>query len=179
MNSSVPTNPDDEQFLRLYLRHEEALRAFARALLPTWEAVDEVLQEASVVMWKKLGQLESASGFLPWAKVIVRFEALRLRRRFSRDRVVFSDAILDLLAAEALEVPDSTIDRDRAALNECLAQLSPPERELVLAPYAGDGRVAMLAQQSGRSANSLYKLLGRLRERLMNCVEARLAREAT
>lgn len=177
---STPSGAFDEtQFLRLYLRHEEGLRAFARVMLPTWEAVDEVLQESSVVMWKKLGQLESADGFLPWAKVIVRFESLRFRRRFSRDRAVFSDALLDLLAAEAAEAPESMFEQDQAALNECLARLSPPHRELVLAPYAGDGRVAMLAQQSGRSANSLYKMLGRLRERLLSCVEARLAKEAS
>ena len=177
---SANSGPFDEaQFLRMYLRHEEGLRAFARVMLPTWEAVDEVLQEASVVMWKKLDQLGSADGFLPWAKVIVRFESLRHRRRFSRDRAVFSDAVLDLLAAEAAEDPESMFEQDREALNECLSQLSSPHRELVLAPYAGDGRVAMLAQQSGRSANSLYKMLGRLREQLLNCVEARLAKEAS
>ncbi len=77
--TTEPSHLPESDFLRLFVRNEEALRASARALLPTWEAVDEVMQEASVVMWKKLAQLGSADGFLPWAKVIVRFEALRLR----------------------------------------------------------------------------------------------------
>ncbi len=154
---SAPNGPlDESQFLRLYLWHEGALRAFARALLPDWEAVDEALQEASVVMWKKLGQLDSAGGFLPWAKVIVRFEALRLRRRFSRDRVVFGDALLELLAREAADDPESTFERDRAALDACLTQLSPPHRELVLVPYAGDGRVAALTGEGGKLRKDLY-----------------------
>lgn len=54
-------------------------------------------------MWRKLAQLESADGFLPWAKVIVRFEALRLRREHARDRQIFGDAVLELLANEAAE----------------------------------------------------------------------------
>ena len=167
----------ESDFLRLFLRHEEALRAFARVLLPTWDSVDEVMQESSVVMWKKLGQLDSANGFLPWAKVIVRFEALRLRREHARDRHVFSGEVFELLANEAAEVSEAQWERERAALRDCLAQFTLPHRELVLAPYAGAGRVTRLAEQSGRSVNSLYKLLGRLREKLVRCVEAKLAQE--
>lgn len=167
----------ESDFLRLFVKHEEALRAFARVLLPTWESVDEVMQEASVVMWKKLAQVESADGFLPWAKVIVRFEALRLRREHARDRHVFSDEVFELLANESAEVPEERWERERAALRDCLTQFTPPHRELVLAPYAGEGRVTRLAEQSGRTVNSLYKLLGRLREKLLQCVEARLAEE--
>lgn len=172
-----PQHLAESDFLRLFVKHEEALRAFARVLLPTWEAVDEVMQEASVVMWKKLGQLESADGFLPWAKVIVRFEALRLRREHARDRHVFSDEVFELLANESADVPEALWERERAALRDCLAQFTPPHRELVLAPYAGEGRVTRLAEQAGRSVNSLYKLLGRLREKLLQCVENRLAEE--
>lgn len=172
-----PRHLNEDAFLRLFVKHEEALRAFARVLLPTWEAVDDVMQEASVVMWKKLGQLESADGFLPWAKVIVRFEALRQRREHARDRHVFCDDLLELLANEAAEIPDAQWERERTALRDCLAQLPKHHRELVLAPYAGEGRVVRLAEQSGRSVNSLYKLLGRLREKLMQCVEKRLAQE--
>jgi len=70
--------PESEaEFLRLLLRHENALRAFARCLLPDWNAVDDVFQDASIVMWQKIDQLESSDGFLPWGKVIVRFHCLR------------------------------------------------------------------------------------------------------
>lgn len=170
--SSAPTKPD---FLRFFLKHEEALRAYARVLLPTWEAVDEVMQESSVVMWKKLSQLESADGFLVWAKVIVRYEALRLRRDHARDRHVFGDEVIELLANEAAEVEEDRWVREREALRACLAQLGAHHRDLVLAPYAGDGRVTRLAKASGRSINSLYKLLGRLREKLAQCVQSKVA----
>ncbi|NNC87597.1 MAG: hypothetical protein HKN82_03950 [Akkermansiaceae bacterium] len=81
----------EAEFMRLFVAHEPELRAFLRTLLPTWEAVDDVLQEASVVMWKKLDQLEDEGGFLPWAKVIVRFKALQARRTVARDRLVLSE----------------------------------------------------------------------------------------
>jgi RNA polymerase sigma-70 factor (ECF subfamily) len=67
----------EADFMRLLFQHENALRAFARSLLPDWDAVDDVIQDASVIMWQKLGQLEEPEGFLPWGKVIVRFHCLR------------------------------------------------------------------------------------------------------
>ncbi len=164
----------ESDFLRLFVRHEEALRAFARVLLPTWEAVDEVMQESSVVMWRKLSQLDQADGFLPWAKVIVRFEALRFRRSFARDRHVVTEDVLTLLANEAAEVPEDIWEKEREALRTCLTSFAPHHRELLLAPYAGEGRVSRIAEDTARSVNSLYKLLGRLRDKLMLCVESRL-----
>ena len=78
----MPDNQDkstlnEADFMRLLLRHENALRAFARSLLPDWDAVDDVLQDASVIMWQKLSQLDDEEGFLPWGRVIVRFHCYR------------------------------------------------------------------------------------------------------
>lgn len=172
--SETPQVPEPD-FLRLFVKHEEALRAYARVLLPNWDAVQEVMQEASVVMWKKLDQLESAEGFLPWAKVILRFEALRLRRNFARDQHVFSDEVLELLARDAEAVEEDRWERERRALEHCLNQLAAHHRELVLSAYGGSYQVVQLAEATGRTANSLYKQLGRLRTSLARCVKNRLA----
>lgn len=168
-------NLDESDFLRLFVKHAAALQAFARVLLPTWDSVDELLQQASVVIWKKREQLESEAGYLPWVKTIIRFEAQRLRRNQARDRHLFSDEVLELLASEAAAVPESQWDREQQALRECLDRLEPHHRELLFAPYAGDGRVARISEQTGRTVNSLYKLLGRLRQKLTQCVHQRLA----
>ncbi len=178
----VPRNPlpaenkeADERFLRLFVTHELALRTYARVLVPTWDAVDEVIQEASLVMWRKLDQLQTPEGFLPWAKVIVRFEALRVRRNFARDRLVFSEELLNLLAEEAEEPETHEWVTEKDALQRCLCKFSATNRELLLAPYTGAGRVKELADASSRSVNSLYKLLGRLRSKLQHCVDGELA----
>ena len=157
--------------MRLFVAHEPVLRAYAQTMLPTWEAVDDVLQESSVVMWKKLDQLQDDAGFLPWAKVIVRFEALRARRRVARDRLVLSEETMSKLADQELEVSHDPLDRERDALKRCLAKLSDEHQRLVMMPYLESGGLKDLAERTRRSANSLYKLLGRLREKLRICVE--------
>ena len=162
-------------FMRLFVTHEPELRAYLRTLLPSWEAVDDVLQEGSMVMWKKFGQLEDEDGFLPWAKVILRFKAMHARRSVARDRLVLSEETLELLAEEALDLEPGKMGRERNALDVCLQKLSNGNREVVLLQYRKPGGLAELAEQSGRTPNSLYKLIGRLREKLRLCVEQELA----
>lgn len=117
MPSELPT---DEAFLRGFLQSEDDLRAYARALLPTWEAVDEVMQEASLVMWRKLDQLREESEFLRWAKVIVRSESLKARRTFARYRHQFGDDVFELIAAEDDSVDEEELQREREVMAACL-----------------------------------------------------------
>lgn len=165
----------EADYMRLLLQHENALRAFARSLLPGWDAVDDVIQDASVIMWQKLGQLDDEEGFLPWGKVIVRFHCYRYLEQRKRKGAVFSDELIAMLADEAERIDEAEHSKRRQALETCLGNLSHTERELVFAPYLHHGRITELAERGGTSANALYKKLGRLRDRLRNCVQERLA----
>ena len=181
MSMPEPNKParqlSEGEFMRLFVKHEPALRAFARSMLPDWTLVDDALQEASVTMWEKLGQLRDEEGFLPWAKVILRFKCLSLVAALRRQRYVLSDAVLELIADEATAMEAEDFAEIRRALTPCLAQFSQAHQELLLAPYAGEGRVKELANECGKSVNSLYKLLGRLREKLGTCIRGQLGPE--
>ncbi|MEM6279190.1 MAG: sigma-70 family RNA polymerase sigma factor [Verrucomicrobiota bacterium] len=167
-------SPIQENFLRIFLLHENDLRAYARALLPNWDAVGEVMQEASVVMWRKLDQLDDESGFLPWAKVIVRYEALKARQKVARDRLCFGEDVYELLADDSADDVNEVLSQERDALGVCLGKLDTSQRELVLLPYHGHGAITEIAEKSGQTVNSLYKKIGRLRAKLTQCVQNRL-----
>lgn len=171
----MPHTPvDQSDFMRLFVRHERDLRVFARSLLPNWPAVDDVLQEASVVMWKKLHQLEQEEDFFTWARVIVRYEVLRARRNAARDRLVLSEETLELLANDAMPTTGDELAEEREALGRCLMKMGDEQRKLVFAASMRDGGVKELAEATNRTANSLYKLIGRLRASLRECVQREL-----
>lgn len=163
-------------FLRLYVEHEEALCGFVRALVPTREDAREVMQEVAVVLWRKFEGLSSPDDFRRWAFGVARMEALAFFRDRARDRHVFSDELLELLAKEAAEQSD-VLEAEREALEECLGKLSAPQRALVEAAYAPGARMNELADRLGRTPMSLYKALHRIRLALMDCTERVLARE--
>lgn len=174
----TPTGLTERDFLRLFVKHEPALRAYARTLLPDFHAVDDALQEGSITMWQKIAQLNGEDDFLPWAKVIVRFKCLNACSRMRRDRHVFSEQVLALLAEEAAQTTFEEHSAARTAVRDCLELLPTGHRELVLARYGDPGELQRLAKGVGRSDNAIYKLLGRLREKLAECVRRKLVEPA-
>ena len=163
----------EADFLRLFLKHENALRAFTRSILPSWKNVDDVIQEASIVMWEKLDQLDSEDGFFPWGKTIIRFKCMNLMQKKKNERLVFSETVLNLIADDAEKIDESEYAWRQNAIGGCLKKLSEEDQQLVMAPYLNHGSVKVMASQQSVSVNSLYKKLCRLRAKLLQCVNSK------
>lgn len=168
----------EPDFLALLVKAEPALRAYARSLVPDWDLVDEAIQEASVTMWQKRDQLESADGFVPWARVILRFKCLRQLEKLRVRRPLLSDELLEKLAERGESRGVDELTARGRALHACLDQFSSEHRELLLAPHSSTHTVVDLAERRKKSPNALYKLLARLREQLTDCVRMRISAEA-
>ena len=174
----MPTThqPQDDQFLRLYSEHEPSLHGFVRSLVPTRDDAREVMQEVAVALWRKFETLASAAEFRPWAFGVARMEVMAWRRDRGRDRLLFGDDALAILAEQS-EQMSHQLDAQHEALEECLGKLSADQNKLVRAAYAPGVRIDQLAAQQGRSAMALYKTLHRIRLALVECTRAVLARE--
>lgn len=179
MDHSQDKTTDHEAFLRLFTKFEGNLRAFVASLLPTWEGVDEVMQESSIVLWRKFAQFDQRAekGFLDWAFMIARYEVLKYRRRRATDRLQFSEDVFELLASTAEKV-SATQDQRLRLLQECVANLKAGQLELVNAVYEEGAAIKDVAAQIGRSPTGLYKALARIRNRLATCVRTKLGAAA-
>jgi len=170
------TDAGYEAFVRLLVEHEPRMRAYLRGLLPTWADVDEVMQNASLVAWRKFADFEKETNFAGWLLTIARFEALKHRRNVARSPLVFSEEVWELLANEAESAADSGLVR-REALERCLGKLPATQRELVLKAYAPGAHLKEIAQQAGSSEQAFYKTMQRLRAALLECISRTLAQE--
>jgi RNA polymerase sigma-70 factor (ECF subfamily) len=165
-----------DQFLRLFADHEPALRTFVRSLLPSMADVPEVMQEVAVVLWQKFAEFDAARDFRKWAFGVVRFEVLTFLRDKARDRHVFSDELVGKIANEAAAAMPRH-EAQREALETCLQKLPEAQHSLVLAAYTKGTRMDELATQRGQTAMSLYKMLHRIRQTLLECVRRTIAQE--
>jgi RNA polymerase sigma-70 factor (ECF subfamily) len=165
-----------EAFVRLLVEHEPRMRAYLRTLLPTWPDVEEVMQDASLVAWRKFAYFERETNFAGWLLTIARFEALKHRRNVARSPLVFSDDVWELLANEAESAADNGSVR-RDALERCLGKLPATQRELVLKAYAPGAHLKEIAQQAGSSEQAFYKTMQRLRASLLECISRTIAQE--
>lgn len=170
---------DYERFVRLFTLHEAAVRAFVRSLMPHSDHSDEIMQEVSVVAWRKFERSldDHDEEFVRWLCTIARFEVLRYRRKLARDRLVLDEDVLSLLADEGLEEV-SLRAKQRLALDGCLRKLNHGHRELVLRAYAADQSIRELAAEIGKSPDAVYQLLRRIRVKLLDCIERAVRLEA-
>jgi RNA polymerase sigma-70 factor (ECF subfamily) len=81
--------------------------------------------------------------------------------------------VLERLAEEGI-AEAQRLDAERKALNDCLQKLQATERDLIRRCYDPGATIKQVAEQTGRTPNSLYKLLNRIRESLLRCIELRL-----
>ncbi len=169
-----------EEFVALYTRHETGLRAFVRTLAPTWDDVDEIMQNTSLVLWRKFDVFEPGSSFASWACTVARFEALKHRRRAARDRIVLAEDVVEKLADEAADdVAHEAVGPRRRALDSCLGKLPAEQRQLLAAAYAPGRQINEVAEELGKTATAFYKALNRIRGRLLQCIERRLASDSS
>ena len=169
-------NAKHDQFLRLYVSHEEALLGFVRTLVPSREDAREVMQEVAVVLWQRLGDLDDIANFRPWAFGVARFKAMAWLRDRKRDRLVFDEDVLELLADEVSDEVDA-LEAERWALESCVEKLNIAQRKLLAAAYTPGARIDSLAEAAGRTPMSFYKALHRIRLALMDCTQRALAQE--
>lgn len=174
-----PKDDQYDEFVSLLARHEQAIRGFVRSLLPLPQDVDDVMQETGLVCWRKFDSFHSngdCGEFVRWACVIARFEVLRHRRRFARDRLVFDEDVMEILAADA-ESRLNRAEAEREAVAHCLGQLQEPERRLLLSVHMPGDSIARIAADTGQKARRLYSKVNVLRDLISQCIRMQLAQD--
>lgn len=165
------------EFLDLYTNHYPRLQFYVMALLPTANDASDVLQETSLVLWRKFDSFELGTNFFAWACKIARFQVMKYRERQGRAARLFDSSLLEKLADEASE-EDVVVGVPLQALENCLGKLSELDRSLIRRRYQPGTSVQQLAADIGRTANSLSKSLGRIRHALLECIDRTLATES-
>ena len=167
-----PSNADE--FVRQLTAAQTSLYAYILTLLPDRAAAQDVLQETNLTLWHKLGDFRPGTSFLAWGCRVAYFQVLNHRRRMKRDRLVFDDELLDLLAERHAERMEQA-DRREQALKKCLEHLPAGQRALIEKRYAPGGSVQELAAAEGKSVGAVSQMLYRIREALLDCIQGALA----
>lgn len=166
------------QFVELYTEHCPRIQYYLMALVPTSHDAVDVLQETSLVLWRRFDTFEIGTNFMAWACKIARLQAMKHYQKNGRRPKLFEDEVLDQLAKEAQHNTDSSMAL-MDTLEVCIARLSPNDQILIRRRYEHGTTVNQMAAEIGRTANSLSKSLGRIRRALMICVEKQLPADLT
>ena len=127
------TNPEDrtdapnvtEEVQLLFVRHENSIRAFVRALQPSLSDADDVMQETFLTVSRKASTFEPGTNFVAWAFGIARLKVLENFRLKKRTNVLTEAALIAL--AEDAPTPEALREKEDA-LEACLERLTPKKR---------------------------------------------------
>ncbi|MDO8544095.1 MAG: sigma-70 family RNA polymerase sigma factor [Opitutaceae bacterium] len=165
-----------EEFMRLFLSCEPRIFAFIRSLVFSRADADDVLQETALVLWEKFDQFEHGTRFDRWAFRIAHFQVMYHRQKRARDRLRFSDTLLEQLGDDIV-AESQHLEATQDALAHCLGELPAADHELIRQRYRGDTTNRDIARGTGRSESAISRALNRIYMKLMLCIEGTLARD--
>lgn len=155
-------------------------RLFGYALkrLGSQEQANELVQEVNLVLCAKADSFEPGTDFLAWAFTIARFQLMAYRKKQVRDRLVFADEVVDLieeLSADQEASSKHSLRQD--ALQRCMRNLEKEQQDILARRYVDASSVKAIAADRGTTANAVSLVLHRARQKLMKCIELRVANE--
>jgi RNA polymerase sigma-70 factor, ECF subfamily len=159
-----------ERFMELFLPVQRGLYGYVRTLVPNPADADDVLQASAMVMWERFDDFQPETRFEYWAYHIAYLQALCHLKQRKRSKLVFSDAVLTLLADRSAAIGSASsevID----ALELCMEHLSEQDRELLRRRFESGATNRSVALATGRSEATISRVLGRVYGDLMECIQ--------
>ena len=175
--TSNMTELNHEEFVVLLSRHQRQIWWFIKTLLPAASDADDVLQETSLVLWRKWDQFDRDREFLPWACGIARLQVLRFVREHRSERLHLNELVLAEIAefAEKKLLSMARVETRLEMLNACVQELDENLRNVIEDRYLRSLATKSIAKNSGKPLVTIYKTLARARVQLMNCVNRKIA----
>lgn len=165
------SNDDSQaQFLRLFLPSERELFRYVAALVPNVGDAEEIVQQTAVELWKRFDQYDAQQPFTPWA---CRF-AINIIKQWVASRQRWQALLERGLAEELVNRRDQLrpqFENRLSHLDQCLEKLPSEQRGIVEAYYFRRQSIAVVAAETRRSVESVYKALQRIRLLLRQCIE--------
>ena len=160
-----------EEVQLLFVRHQNSIRAFVRALQPSLADADDVLQETFLTVSRKASSFQPGTNFVAWACGIARLKVLENFREKKRANVLSETAIVAL--AEDAPSPESLCEREDA-LEACLEKLAPKTRDLLWRRYSRRQSSDEMAEDAGMTPNAVRVALSKARVALRDCISSQI-----
>lgn len=142
---------------------EYALRAYriAFAILRSPDDAEDVVQEAFITVYRKLGKLRKESSFNSWLSQIVASGAHDLQRRRKREKKTLQSQ-KTMFESGQVSFPDDPVTEAEGMsfeLHQAIGKLPEQHRLVILLRYAEDDSIEEIARILKRPAGTIRRML--------------------
>ena len=157
-------------FPRLFLRHQKNIYAYILSLIRNTNDADDIMQDVLTVMWRRFGEFEQGTNFQAWGIRIARNLVKEYMRKQTGSPVTFSPEVLAAIEKRGAQ-RKTMLSNKLEILAGCVQKLSQSERHLLELRYNESMKIKDIAVEVSRPLSGLYKAMGRIHDRLLQCLE--------
>ena len=159
---------DLEAFESLVRATQRMAYGVARSTLRDGALAQDAVQDAYLIAFRRLADLDDPASFVPWMRRIVVTVSLNLRRARRRTLLCLDD-VPDVPVLD--EAESSWTEQQRQRLSHAVVGLTPEERRWCDRRYHGGWSIARLAADAGVEEVTMRKRLQRVRDKLRKEME--------
>ncbi len=126
-----------ERLARLWLEAEPAVRAFVFSAVGGFQDAEDVVQKVALTVARRFEEYDAARPFVAWVLWLAKSRVADHYRKQGRERLVFSEALMDQLA-EALVHREPERSARQEAMERCIEKLPAKSRQLLELRYEQD-----------------------------------------
>ena len=171
--SSLPYPLDEQRFIEELRKANGPMRALILSITGAPADLDDIQQEASQALWKKIDDYDPSRPFLAWALTFARLQAMAWLKSRGREERKLKSYAVEALESAILREEERGHSRDAVHLNRCVAKLTERQRSLLHRRYHLGYSISEIAtlEEAGSSREALYKTFQRLHQTLLACLE--------
>jgi len=166
-----------ERLTGLWLQAEPAVRAFVFASISSFADAEDVVQKVALTVARRFEEYDSGRSFQAWALWLAKSRVFDHYRVKGREKLVFSETLLDGLA-ESLVSRQAEQSGREVALERCIEKLPDKSRLLLSLRYEDGASMQEMAKSLNSSAESMRVMLHRIRNLLGDCIKSELRKES-
>ena len=159
--------------MRLFVEHEPQILRAIMVLVPQVADARDILQDSAVTLWQHFSSYDEARPFVNWALGYARNHVRRYFRSVTRRGKLSDKAAEALLIASAGQ--DEQAHLRAEALAVCMQSVPEPARSILEGYYFHQRDVLELSRLYAKSAEAIYKIIQRMRQNLLECINSQIA----
>ena len=160
-------------FETLVIEHHVRVRSFVRSLGVDPDWVDDLAQEAFLAAYRDWDSFDGTRDFGRWIRGIASNLVRNEIRKEARRRRILHTELTELLLGHPPEPTERSEPLAVDAVRECLEELAPTSRQIVLGRYRDGESASRLADRLQTSSANVRQMLVRIRRQIKRCVELR------
>ncbi|MDA7597654.1 sigma-70 family RNA polymerase sigma factor [bacterium] len=159
-----------ERLTRLWIEAEPAVRAFVFASISSFADAEDVSQKVALTVARRFHEYDENRSFQAWTLWLAKSRVIDHYRVKGREKLVFSEPLLDQLVDSLVSRQKVQSDRG-AALEQCIEKLPDKSRRLLELRYEDGASAEEMASILESTAGSVRVLLHRVRNLLGDCIQ--------